>query len=226
MRRRSSLALTAAVLALAISAPAALAPIAFAQDAAAQAPANWSQEDTMRIVQDIQKKLRNLSTYGVFDWITFGIRGKVVTLEGYASRPVLKSDAERAIKGIKGIESVDNQIVVLPNSPNDDRIRAEVYNRIYTAAQLRKYNANAGNLARAIGPGGRTMTMAGGITNNPPLGFNGIHIIVNNGNVTLYGVVLNSGDKTVAGMQANSAPGAFRVDNDLIVQQSAKSSSK
>ena len=202
------------------------APILRAQD---QTPApTWSQEDTLRIAKEVQKKLANLSNYSVFDWITFGFRGKTLVLKGYASQPVLKKDAENAVKRIQGIESVDNQIEVLPLSPNDDRIRAAVYNRIYTQASLRKYNANQGTIGQALGPGGRSpAAMAGGITNNPPIGFHAIHIIVKNGNVTLYGVVNNDGDKAIAGMQANSAPGAFSVDNDLIVQgQAAKPASK
>ncbi|NYF91017.1 BON domain-containing protein [Tunturiibacter empetritectus] len=181
----------------------------------------WSQEDTLRIVQQVQKKLAGLSNLGVFDWLTFGIHGKTLVLKGYASRPVLKSDAENAVKGIQGIDSVDNQIEVLPNSPMDDRIRAAVYNRIYTQPSLRKYNANQGNIGRAIGPGAGIALAAGGITNTPPMGFHAIHIIVKNGNVTLYGVVLNQMDSSIAGMQANSTPGAFSVDNDLIVQGSA-----
>ncbi|WP_353073398.1 BON domain-containing protein [Tunturiibacter gelidoferens] len=181
----------------------------------------WSQEDTVRIVQQVQKKLAGLTNLGVFDWLTFGIHGKTLVLKGFASRPTLKSDAERAVKGIQGIDAVDNQIEVLPYSPMDDRIRAEVYNRIYTQPSLRKYNANQGNLGRAIGPGAGVALAAGGITNSPPMGFHAIHIIVKNGNVTLYGVVLNQMDSSIAGMQANSAPGAFSVDNDLIVQGSA-----
>jgi hyperosmotically inducible protein len=193
---------------------------------AAPAP-TWSQEDTLRIVQEVQKKLQGLSTYSVFDWITFGVQGKTIILKGYASRPTLKSDAENAVKRIKGVENVVNQIEVLPNSPNDDRIRAAVYNRIYTQPTLAKYNANQGSLARALGPGGPSVAlMAGGITNDPPIGFHAIHIIVKNGNVALYGVVNNETDKAIAGMQANSAPGAFSVDNDLIVQGEASKPAK
>jgi hyperosmotically inducible protein len=185
----------------------------------------WSQEDGMRIVQQVQKQLGGLTNFGVFDWITFGFHGKTLVLKGYASRPILKSDAANAVKGIPGIASVDNQIEVLPNSPNDDRIRAAVYNRIYTQPTLRKYNANQGSIAQALGPGGRSVAlMAGGITNDPPMGFHAIHIIVKNGNVTLYGVVNNDTDKAIAGMQANSAPGAFSIDNDLIVQGAASQS--
>jgi hyperosmotically inducible protein len=195
------------------------AQAAIAQPAAAP---TWSQEDTLRIVNEVQKKLAGLTTYSVFDWLTFGVQGKTIILKGYASRPILKSDAENAVKRIKGVENVINEIEVLPNSPNDDRIRAAVYNRIYTQPTLAKYNANQGSLARALGPGGRSVAlMAGGITNDPPIGFHAIHIIVKNGNVALYGVVNNDMDKTIAGMQANAAPGAFSVDNDLIVQGAA-----
>jgi hyperosmotically inducible periplasmic protein len=212
---RLILPLFSAALVVSLSAPAALAQ--------GQTPAaTWSQEDGMRIAQEVQKRLVRLTNLGVFDWITFGFHGKTVVVKGYASRPILKKDIDNALKGIPGVDSVDNQVEVLPNSPNDDRIRAAVYSRIYTQAALRKYNANQGSLAQAMGPGGRSMgVMAGGITNNPPIGFHAINIIVKNGNVTLYGVVNNEMDKTIAGMQANAAPGAFSVDNDLIVQGAA-----
>jgi hyperosmotically inducible periplasmic protein len=178
----------------------------------------WSQDDTLRIAKEVQKRLASLPNLGVFDWLTFGFKGKTVVLKGYASRPILKSSAANVLKGIPGIESVDNQIEVLPNSPNDDRIRSAVYNRIYTQPSLRKYNANQGNVRQAVGPGSSVAMMAGGITNDPPRGFHAIHIIVKNGNVTLYGAVLNAGDEAIAGMQANSTPGVFSVDNDLVVE--------
>lgn len=200
-------------------------PTILAQD---QTPGpTWSQEDGMRVAQEVQKRLARLTNYSVFDWITFGFHGKTVVVKGYASRPILKKDIDNALKGIPGVESVDNQVEVLPNSPNDDRIRAAVYNRIYTQSALRKYNANQGGLRQATGPGPNIALAAGGVTNAPPIGFHGIHIIVKNGNVILYGVVNNEGDKTIAGMQANTAPGAFSVDNDLIVQgQAAKPAAK
>jgi hyperosmotically inducible protein len=196
-------------------------PVATAQGALPTA--TWSQNDAIRIENDVQKQLGRLTTYGVFDWITFGTQGKTVVLKGHASRPVLKSDAGAAVKSIAGIESVDNQIEVLPNLPNDDRIRASVYNRIFTSASLSKYNANAGRLGRGLS----VARMAGGITNDPPIGYHAIHIIVKSGNVTLYGAVLNAMDVAIAGMQANSAPGVFSVDNDLIVEGAvAKSAEK
>jgi len=56
-----------------------------------------------------------------------------------------------------------------------------------------------------------------GITNDPPIGYHAIHIIVKNGNVTLKGVVDNSADLAIAEMQANTTPGVFSVVNDLYV---------
>lgn len=177
-----------------------------------------SQDDALRVIQEVQKKIGGLSDYAVFDWITFGIHGRTLVLNGYASRPTLKDEAGRAVKGIPGITSVENNIEVLPYSPNDDRIRAAVYNRIYTAPSLRRYNANQGSLGRAIGPGGGIALAAGGVTNTPPQGYHAIHIIVKNGNVILYGVVANKSDAAIAGMQANSAPGAFGITNNLVVE--------
>ncbi|QMV17826.1 BON domain-containing protein [Granulicella sp. 5B5] len=182
--------------------------------AQAQTPAHgWSQDDGVRVVKEVQQRLRGLPDYDVFDWITFGVEGRTVVLHGFASRPSLKSEAASAVKGIAGVAAVENQIKVLPYSPNDDRVRAQVYNRIYTSPALSRYNANAGPLYRGLS----VARMAGGITNDPPLGFHAIHIIVDNGHVALYGVVDNSGDSAMANIRANSAPGAFSVDNNLIV---------
>lgn len=178
----------------------------------------WSQEDTLRIATEIQKRIAGLPTYGVFDWVTFGFQGKTVVLKGYASRPVLKNNATKVVKSIPGVESVDNQIQILPVSQMDDRIRAAVYNHIYTQPALRKYNANQGTLAQATGPNPNLARMGGGITNYPPQGFHAIHIIVRNGRVILYGVVVSESDAAIAGMQANSVPGVFSVDNDITVE--------
>jgi hyperosmotically inducible periplasmic protein len=210
---RRTLPTLAAALVFALSAPTVIA------QTAAPAP-TWSQDDTVRIAKEVQKRLARLTNYGVFDWITFGFHGKVVVVKGYASRPILKKDVDNTLKDIAGVESVDNQIEVLPSSPNDDRIAAAVYSRIYTASSLRKYNANQGTARQATGPGRNIALMAGGITNAPPTGFHAIHIVVRNGNVTLFGVVNNEGDSAIANMQANSASGVFSVDNNLDVSGS------
>ena len=57
--------------------------------------------------------------------------------------------------------------------------------------------------------GGSVARSAGGITNDPPIGYHAIHIIVKNGNVTLTGVVDSEADLAMAGMRANSVSGVF-----------------
>jgi osmotically-inducible protein OsmY len=44
-----------------------------------------------------------------------------------------------------------------------------------------------------------------------------IRIVVDNGHVTLYGTVESAMDKTIAGMRASAVPGAFSVQNKLVV---------
>lgn len=175
-------------------------------------PNTWSREDGTRIVQQVRHELLSLTNYGVFDSLSFGIQGKSIVLKGYASRPTLKSDAERAVKKIDGVAGVVNQIVVLPNSPMDDQIRVGVYRRVYGNAVLRKYTGSP----VGFGMFPSVARAAGGITMDPPLGYHAIHIIVNRGHVTLTGVVNSESDANIAGMEANSTPNAFSVDNDLL----------
>ncbi len=176
----------------------------------AQQPA--ASEDVQKLAAAVSKSINSLTTYGVFDDIRFSFQGSTVTLTGYASRPTLKSDAERAVKKVPGITAVNNKIEVLPLSSNDDGIRVRVYNAIYTFAALRKYNGNQGALRPSLA------SAAGGITNDPPIGYHAIHIIVKNGNVILRGAVLNQADSDLAKIRANGVPGVFSVDNQLTIE--------
>ena len=56
-----------------------------------------------------------LPNYTVFDFLAFRVEpGGTVRLLGQVVRPTLKSDAERRLKGIEGIDQVINDIEVLP----------------------------------------------------------------------------------------------------------------
>ena len=192
-----------------------------AQDQTAATPSP-NEKAIQRIAEEVRRQIVSLPQYGVFDYIHFAIKGSdTVVLHGKASRPTLKSSAENVVKRIEGVTTVDNQIEVLPVSPNDDRIRAAVYASIYGYAPLQKYTANRG------GPRGRSIARAaGGITADPPVGFHAIRIIVENGNVTLIGVVNNDADMAIAGMRANIVPGVFSVDNNLQVAGEMKESAE
>ena len=178
----------------------------------------WSQPDSMRVVKEVRNRLLSLTDYDVFDSLRFSLQGRTVILQGYASRPVLKSEAEKTVKGIEGVESVDNEIQVLPASPMDDRIRMQVYRRIYGQPAMRKYTSGPAY----EGEGPSVAMAAGGITQDPPMGYHAIHIIVNNGHVILTGVVDSQGDADIATMQANLTPDVFSVENDLQVAGNPK----
>ncbi|MGA8596885.1 MAG: BON domain-containing protein [Bryobacteraceae bacterium] len=176
----------------------------------AQTEAPQSQA-MLRMVQDIQKAIVTLPNYGVFDDLHFAIQGSTVILRGQASRPTLKSSAERVVQKVEGVSAVKNEIEVLPLSPNDDRLRAAVYVRLYSYPVLQKYTSNRGAGARL----GSNVSRRMGITNDPPIGYHAIHIILKNGNVSLRGVVNNESDSAIAEMRANGTPGVFSVENDL-----------
>lgn len=145
-----------------------------------------------RLEREVRHELVMLPLYGVFDNLAFTVRDYTVTLLGQVTRPTLKTDAEQSVKRIEGVERVDNQIEVLPLSPNDDRIRLAVYRAIYGNHVLSRY------ALRAIPT---------------------IHIIVKNGHVNLEGVVASRADKNIAGITTNGISGVFRVNNNLRVDK-------
>ena len=144
-----------------------------------------------RLVKEVRHELVMLPFLNLFDDLRFSVDGGAVTLMGYVTRPVLKSDAENVVKRIEGVTSVVNQIEVLPLSPMDDRIRIATARVLFGHPSLNRYAIMA----------------------IPP-----IHIIVKNGNVTLEGVVATQMDKNIAGIEANSVPGVFNVTNNLRVE--------
>jgi hyperosmotically inducible protein len=188
-----------------------LTALASAQQPAPKMVDPVMERTVLRMARDIQRAVLNLPTYGVFDSITFGIKGYTVILRGVVSRPIVKADAERLTQKVEGVTAVENKIEVLPLSPNDDSIRAQAYARIYGHQVLSRYSSNRGSpqffsLGRA----------AGGITNDPPVGWHAIHLIVRNGTLRLEGVVDSTMDRTIAELQANQTS-AFVVENNLQV---------
>ncbi|MBS1856158.1 MAG: BON domain-containing protein [Acidobacteria bacterium] len=145
-----------------------------------------------RIEREVRREIVTLPYYSLFDHFAFRVDGETVTLMGKVSRPTLKSDAENVVKKIEGVEKVSNRIEVLPLSPNDDGLRLALYRSIY----------------------GHTALQTLAIRAVPP-----IHIIVENGNVTLEGVVASEMQKNIANVQANGVSGVFSVTNNLRVEK-------
>jgi osmotically-inducible protein OsmY len=152
----------------------------------------FSPRAQARIIREVRHQILMLADFGVFDNIAFKLNGYDVTLLGQVTRPTLKSDAERVVRKIEGVERVENRIQVLPVSFHDNRLRRDLFKAIYGYGPLQHY----------------------GVGSNRP-----IHIIVNNGHVTLEGVVDRQADKNIAGIRANGVFGVFSVQNNLVVPE-------
>jgi hyperosmotically inducible protein len=146
-----------------------------------------------RISREVFHELITLPQLTIFDNLQYKVDGNKVTLMGQVVDATLKDSAEKNVKRIEGVESVNNQIEILPASSNDDRIRRQVARALFNDERLFRYSMGS----------------------VPP-----IHIIVKNGHVTLEGVVNSQADKDAANIRANGVPGVFSVDNHLQVQKS------
>jgi len=152
-------------------------------------PANRS----MDISQQIRHEIAMLPYTGIWDWVEADLQADgAVVLRGDVTQPSSRTDAEFRVKRIEGVKSVTNDIRVLPLSQADNSIRLGVYRSLF--------NRNSTLSGYALGA-------------NPS-----IHIIVDNGKVTLKGVVANAMDKQLAGIAANGVFGVFSVQNDLEIE--------
>jgi len=151
------------------------------------------------LTREVGHELNLLPWLTVFDNLQYQVNGSEVTLLGQVVNPVIKDDAQTAVKGIEGVTKINNKIEVLPLSPVDAQIRRAEFHAIYGAPQLQRY----------------------GMGTMPS-----IHIIVENGHVTLLGYVDNEGDKNVAEIRAKSVPNVFSVMDNLQVRPGRPSTSQ
>jgi hyperosmotically inducible periplasmic protein len=147
----------------------------------------------------LEQKLATKLTYvregydSTFDYFAIAVKDGVVTVEGEDRTGVGRDEALADIAYMPGVKDVINNISLEPVSIFDDGLRLRTMRVIYGDPVLSKY---------AIDPA------------RP------IRIIVVNGHVTLYGAVVSTMDKQVAGIRASQIFGAFTVENKLEVVKS------
>ena len=155
--------------------------------------------DENQLAREVRHNLLMMPYYSIFDDLSFSLNGTVVTLQGACPPDPpwdIKSDAAAAAKSVKGVTQVINNIKLLPLSPMDWQIRRAVAKAIYGNSDIgMRYGAQA---------------------------LPSIHIIVDNGHVTLKGVVDNQMDDTMIRMSANRVPDVFSVTDDLKVLNPGK----
>jgi hyperosmotically inducible periplasmic protein len=145
----------------------------------------------------LQQKLTKKLAYdrvgyydNTFNYIALDVKNGVVTLDGDTLNDVPKDSALAIVARTPGVKDVVDDVNVLPVSMFDDSIRMRTARAIYRDSVLGRYASDP------VHP---------------------IRIVVDNGHVTLYGSVERAMDKTIAGMRASAVPGAFSVDNKLVV---------
>jgi hyperosmotically inducible protein len=149
-------------------------------------PATQQQVD-----ERVGHELASLAYYGVFDELSFRVEAGKIILSGQVTQPVVKADAERAIRRIAGNQTVVNEIEVLPLSRVDDQIRRNTFYAVYGYGPLERYGFGA----------------------QPA-----IRIIVKNGRVTLIGMVANEMDRSIVYQRASMVPGVSSVTNHLLIE--------
>ncbi len=145
----------------------------------------------------LQQKLAKKLAYdrvgyrdNAFNYIAVAVKDGVVTLSGDTYWDVPRDSAMAIVANTSGVKDVVNEVKILPTSFFDDSIRRRTARAIYGDSVLSRY----------------------GIDPADP-----IRIIVDNGHVTLYGTVQSTMDKNIAGIRASTVPGAFSVENKLVV---------
>jgi hyperosmotically inducible periplasmic protein len=154
---------------------------------AAPASADTGERKNLQVLRDITSEVRQYSRFTVFDDVSAAIDNGVVTLMGKVTMPFKKDEIAARVARVEGVRQVRNELSVLPVSPFDDELRYRIARAIYSNAAFWHYAAMA----------------------NPP-----IHIVVENGRVTLTGVVNNNVERMLARSIATNF-GAFSVKNDL-----------
>jgi hyperosmotically inducible protein len=149
-----------------------------------------------QLEQKLAKKLA-FDRVGYFDntfnYLALEVQNGVVTIEGDTVYDTPKDSAMAIVAGTPGVKDVVDNVKVLPASFFDNSLRVRIARAIYRDPVLSRY---------AIDP------------------VHPIRIVVDNGHVTLYGSVMNTMDKNVAGIRAGAVPGTFSVENKLVVNKS------
>ena len=143
--------------------------------------------------EKIRHELAMMPYISEFDFISFTLSGSEVILTGWTVRATNRDEAYNRVKDIEGVETVANNIDILPLGSFDMQIRAGA------RAALQR------NLSRYFWGSGSD-----------------IKIVVKNGQIILLGTVASKADSDIAYIQCNGVPMAFKVFNLLRVQSATK----
>ena len=147
-----------------------------------------------RLAHEVGRAVRDYSQFTIFDDINGRVESGVVNLQGKVTSPHKKQEIERRVARIDGVRELKSEITVLPASRYDEDLRYRIARAIYGNPSFWNYAAMS----------------------DPP-----IHIIVENGRVTLTGVVNSEVERMLARSLATGF-GELSVVNELRTDAEAK----
>jgi len=150
------------------------------------------EKSDAELLETLTNKLRyDRVGFGItFNNLTVSVKNGEVTIGGNVRDYADRNSALAIVESTPGVRAVDDDIDVAPPSVSDDQLRLNLARAIYGHTSLQRY------------------------ANDPQ---SPIRIVVENGNVSLHGVVATDMDRQIAFTQANAVPGAFQVTNNLVV---------
>jgi len=146
-----------------------------------------AERKDLQVFNDVSRAVLSFPNFTIFDDVEADVSGGTVVLLGRVTMPYKRTDIERRVAKIEGVQNVVNRITVLPVSQFDEELRYVIARNIYGHSSFWHYAAMA----------------------NPP-----IHIVVENGHVRLTGVVNSNVERMLARSLASST-GAFSVTSEL-----------
>jgi hyperosmotically inducible protein len=153
-----------------------------------------SAESDAKLVSEVTKQITGYSRFTVYDDFEGSVKNGVVHLSGAVTEELKLSDVIERIAKVHGVQDIDNKVTVLPANQSDNQLRAAIVRAIYRNPEFENYS------------------MA-----NPP-----IHVIVNNGYVTLTGIVRSDVERIKAHQSAASVFGILKLDDRIKLAREVK----
>lgn len=144
-------------------------------------------ENDRALVRDVSDRIRRYDLYTVYDSIEGRVNNGKVRLEGAVTEEKKSADIVERVAKVKGVQAIDNRMEVLPASQSDDRLRVVIATAIYNDQAFGDYSMV-----------------------DPP-----VHVIVNNGHVTLVGYVRSQIERIKAESIARSVHGVLALENKV-----------
>jgi osmotically-inducible protein OsmY len=152
-------------------------------------------ESDAKLAAEVIKRISGFDRLSpVYDDIQGSVKNGIVHLLGAMTDEKNLGDLVERIAKVRGVQAIDNKVTVLPASRSDDQLRVAIANAIYRNPEFENYSRV-----------------------NPP-----IHVIVNNGYVTLTGIVRTDLEKIKAHESAASVFGILKIDDRVKLARDVK----